>query len=200
MSLSEQQLQLLKNSLEFISIYGWTEKPLLLGAQKANIHEDLIPILFPNGSQSAYKIFVDMINNEVLNQAAYLKNAPLRVHEKVEESILIRLKVLLPFKNCVSKAQSFHKNPKNTSISITTLYSIVDTLWFVCGDTSMDWNFYTKRTLLAYAYMLTISRWLKSQDSEDLEYMRPYVKEKLQSVMKISKVKKFFTPFFNAKK
>lgn len=200
MSLLNEQLTLLKSAITFIPTHGWTHESLVLGAKKTNINIDLIPIIFPQGSKSAYETFVNMINQELLNKKNYLENSTLRTHEKIEECILIRLQLLMPYKKCVQQARVFHKNPKNTTLSIKTLFSIVDTIWFICGDKSMDWNYYTKRGLLAYVYTRVVLHWLQYEKMNDIETIRPYVREKLNAVMKISKIKnKIFSPFSKKK-
>ena len=42
--------------------------------------------------------------------------------------------------------------PQNAALGARLLYRTVDTAWYAAGDTSTDWNFYTKRGLLAAVY------------------------------------------------
>ncbi len=46
------------------------------------------------------------------------------------------------------------------------LYRTVDAMWRAIGDTSTDFNFYTKRAILAGVYSATLMRWF-TDDSED---------------------------------
>jgi ubiquinone biosynthesis protein COQ9 len=42
-------------------------------------------------------------------------------------------------------------------------YRTVDTMWRAAGDTATDWNFYTKRILLAGVYGSTVLFWLNDE-------------------------------------
>ena len=59
--------------------------------------------------------------------------------------------------------------PQHGPLALRCLYRTVDTVWYAAGDTATDFNFYTKRALLAGVYSATVLYWLndKSEGSAD---------------------------------
>ena len=61
-------------------------------------------------------------------------------------------------------------------------------MWRLAGDTSTDFNFYTKRGLLAKVYMATLTVWL-DDESDDLATTQAFLYRRIEDVMKIEKLK-----------
>ena len=57
--------------------------------------------------------------------------------------------------------------PQHSKIAAATLYSIVDQIWFLAGDNSTNFNFYTKRAILAQVLTITNLHWLNNDDLKD---------------------------------
>ncbi len=197
MSFLTQQLNILNHSLDFIAVHGWTKKSLVLGSKKAGLNPDLLSFIFPKEAESAYEVFVYMINQKFIKKASYLTTSSLRTNEKVEECIVLRLNLLEPYRACLIKAKAFHISPNHAIFSSKMLYTIADTIWFVCADKSMNWNHYTKRSLLCYVYLSTFFKWLETPEKSLAESLRPHIKLKIQSIMLFPKIKKKISDFFS---
>ncbi len=63
----------------------------------------------------------------------------------------------------------------------------MDDIWFAAGDRSTDWNFYSKRGLLAGVFSSTLLVWL-NDDSEGLAETRAFLDRRIGNVMQIPKV------------
>ena len=68
------------------------------------------------------------------------------------------------------------------------LNATVDTIWRACGDTSTDFNFYSKRIILAGVFSTTLLYWL-SDESEDYADTWRFLDRRIKDVMKIEKTK-----------
>ena len=53
--------------------------------------------------------------------------------------------------------------PFNAGLALKLLYKTVDAMWYAAGDTSTDFNFYTKRATLAGVYSSTLLYWLNDR-------------------------------------
>jgi ubiquinone biosynthesis protein COQ9 len=71
---------------------------------------------------------------------------------------------------------------------LTSLYRTVDAIWQVAGDTATDWNFYTKRLLLAGVYGSTLLFWLDDK-SEGFAATWAFLERRLADVMRIQKAR-----------
>ena len=68
------------------------------------------------------------------------------------------------------------------------LYRTVDTIWRAIGDTSTDFNFYTKRAILAAVYSATLMRWF-TDDSEGEAATQEFLAHRIDNVMQFEKLK-----------
>jgi ubiquinone biosynthesis protein COQ9 len=71
---------------------------------------------------------------------------------------------------------------------MTLLYRTVDRMWRAAGDTSTDFNFYTKRAILAGVYSSTLLRWF-TDDSEDEKPTFEFLDRRIEDVMRFEKFK-----------
>jgi len=68
------------------------------------------------------------------------------------------------------------------------LYSTVDAMWRASGDTSTDFNFYTKRAILSAVYSSTLMRWF-NDTSEDESATHEFLAARIENVMQFEKFK-----------
>jgi ubiquinone biosynthesis protein COQ9 len=66
------------------------------------------------------------------------------------------------------------------------LYDTVDAIWRGAGDTATDWNFYTKRGLLAAVYSATVLYWLQDESAGYEETWR-FLDRRIADAMRVPK-------------
>ena len=79
--------------------------------------------------------------------------------------------------------------PGRAALAGRCTYETVSSMWRIAGDTSTDFNFYTKRGLLAGVYVSTVLYWL-SDLSEDQKKRPPagVLERRIADVMTIPKI------------
>ena len=99
--------------------------------------------------------------NLIINQIIDKEQKPskfknYKINEKIKYFVIRRLMV---FQNLVDKRKFFKKILKPNLIvsSNKTLFKIADEIWFLAGDKSTDYNYYTKRIILMNIYAITFS-------------------------------------------
>ena len=78
--------------------------------------------------------------------------------------------------------------PLNAPLALKLLYRTVDAMWYAAGDTSADFNFYTKRATLAAVYSSTLLYWLNDR-SPDNEASWAFLDRRIENVMSFEKLK-----------
>jgi ubiquinone biosynthesis protein COQ9 len=68
------------------------------------------------------------------------------------------------------------------------LYKTVDAMWYAAGDTSTDFNFYTKRATLAGVYSSTLLYWLNDRSEGD-DATWAFLDRRIDDVLKIEELK-----------
>jgi ubiquinone biosynthesis protein COQ9 len=78
--------------------------------------------------------------------------------------------------------------PTNTPLGGKLVYQSVDAMWRAAGDTSTDFNFYTKRAILAGVYSTTLMRWFTDTTADESE-TRAFLDARIGNVMQFEKFK-----------
>ncbi len=144
--------------------------------------------ILPNGFKSLM-IEVNQLINERIRSEKLPKNFKnFRTHEKVIFFVMRRLEI---FNEILDKYKFFRETLRpfvflNTS---KTLFQIVDEIWFLSGDKSTDYNYYTKRFLLMKIYALTFSFFIFDR-SEKFQNTRKFLDKQIELILGFGKLKK----------
>jgi len=103
------------------------------------------------------------------------------VREKVALGVKLWLAALAPNKEAARRAGVRGFLPWVAGDAVQRTYSVADMIWTGLGDTSEDYNKYSKRGLLAAALPLIFLRWLDETDEIALD---EYIARRLTGAMK----------------
>ena len=145
---------------------------------------------FPNEYQSLNKELNTLINSR-MNRSKRPKNFnKLRLNEKIKYFVIKRLALtdeIFDLKK-LAKLNLTSKSPKNT---FKTLFDISDEIWFLVGDKSLDFNFYSKRLILMNIYLNSFL-YLISQKKRSLKNLEIFVEKQIKAVLTFGKLKSKF--------
>ena len=115
----------------------------------------------------------------------------LRVNEKVRFLILSRLKIIDKF---FDKKLIFKLVVKQKSISKAglMLFNVSDEIWYLSGDTSTDFNYYTKRIILMNVYSASFFYFLRDNSAE-YSKTKDFIDKQISYVLKFGKLKSNLT-------
>ena len=143
--------------------------------------------LLPNGFKSLMLEVNEIINEKIKSEKLPRNFTNFRTHEKVIYFVMRRLEI---FNEILDKYKFFKETLKpfiflNTS---KTLFQISDEIWFLSGDKSTDYNFYTKRFLLMKIYALTFSFFIFDR-SEKFENTKRFLEKQIKLVLGFGRLK-----------
>ena len=118
--------------------------------------------------------------------------ADLKVRDRIKQAVRIRLERHAGEREAVRRALALLSLPFNAPLALKLLYNTVDALWYAAGDTSTDFNFYTKRATLAGVYSSTLLYWLNDR-TPGSEATWAFLDRRIDDVMKIEKLKSQLT-------
>ena len=144
----------------------------------------------PNGFKSLMLEVNEIINEKIKSEKLPRNFTNFRTHEKVIYFVMRRLEI---FNEILDKYKFFKETLKpfiflNTS---KTLFQISDEIWFLSGDKSTDYNFYTKRFLLMKIYALTFSFFIFDR-SEKFQNTKKFLEKQIELVLGFGKLKQKF--------
>ena len=195
MNLKIIRSKILKEAKSYVSKKGWNDQLFINLSKTSKFKLVELESLFSGGKNSLIQIYLDEINNKMKIESKKLNLLRLRTHERIREIMILRLKIMLKEKNIVSKTFSHLLLPQNYKFATKNLYKTVDEIWFLAGDNSTDFNFYSKRIILGSIYSLTMLHFVNNQDiNETIKFLDkqlkntsyiPKLKNKTYDIIKI---------------
>jgi len=186
MSLKKIRNKVLQEAKVHVLKSGWNESLILTISKTSNFKYDEIKVLFPEGYKQILQMYLDEINNNMSKESQKINFIRLRVHERIRELIILRLKIFLKDKKLIHKTFLFLLLPHHYKLSSKNLYKTVDQMWFIAGDNSTDFNFYSKRVILASIYTTVITHFI---NNDNIDETILFLTKQLKKVSKIPKIK-----------
>ena len=176
----------LRFAKEFVSVYGLTKNCLENISKKYGLNTDETDLLFPQGNIDLIKFALEQLNNDLEVYCKQIDLIRLPIHKRIRKVLLSKISLM-------NKDKPFYRSiflnllipKKNFSLS-SQLYNSVDQLWFIAGDSSTDFNFYTKRLILSGIYSRVMLFFFNNNNQEELENI---LDESLKRVSKIPEIK-----------
>ncbi len=178
---------LLLATLADVPFDGWSIAALRAGARAAGMDEAAASALFPRGAVEMVEWFSAWADRAMLDRLAAADLAAMKVRERVAEGVRARLATLLPHREAARRALAVLAQPQNAALALKLIYRTVDAIWYAAGDTATDFNFYTKRALLAAVYSTTMLCWLEDH-SPDGSVTEAFLARRLDEAMAVPKV------------
>ena len=176
--------------LNHIPFDGWSTASLDMAAADCGLSKAEMQNLFPAGivdALAAYGAYADRNMLKAFNGQDEENIAAMPVHMKIRSLILIRLEQAAPYKEVVRRTLAVLAQPQHAKLASQLLYKTVDEMWRAAGDTSTDYNFYTKRATLSAIYSATLLAFL-SDNSADLAKTEAFLDRRLADVAKLPKM------------
>ncbi|HEY3638544.1 MAG TPA: COQ9 family protein [Rhizomicrobium sp.] len=184
----DEKKAILQTALPHVPFDGFTDKVLERAAEEVGISASEIPRLFPNGPLGLVEVFSEFADSEMTRLLAKAKLSTLKVRERIALAVKTRIAVLRPYKEAARRAAAFLTLPPHAATGVKLLYNTTDAIWRAVGDKSTDFNFYTKRAILAGVYSTTLMRWF-SDTSEDEDITNAFLQRRIDDVMRFEKFK-----------
>ena len=116
-----------------------------------------------------------------------LAEGPIR--DRIGGIIRLRLEQLSPHREAVRRALALQMLPGRAPNAIIGLYRTVDAVWRAAGDDSTDFNYYSKRAILAAVYSTTLLRWLDDQ-SDDCAETWAFMERRIAGSLRLGKIRR----------
>ena len=170
------------------SFDGWTRTALASGARRLDLPPGEADRLFPGGPVQVLTHLSQRADLRTVEDMEKEGMGALKIRERIKGAVRIRLERHAGEREAVRRALALLSLPFNAGLALKLLYKTVDALWYAAGDTSTDFNFYTKRATLAGVYSSTLLYWLNDR-SVGTEATWAFLDRRIDDVMKIEKLK-----------
>ncbi|MBP2304623.1 COQ9 family protein [Azospirillum melinis] len=186
MSIDTLRDEILVASLPNVVFDGWSLQSLRDGTQMAGHEPSALLRAFPGGVTDAVEYFADWSDRQMLDRLEAQPLAEMKVRERISLAVRTYFEVLEPYREAKRRQLSYLAMPQNVALGLRLLYRTVDAMWFAAGDSSTDYNHYTKRALLAAVVSSSTFYWLDDK-SDDHAETRAFIDRRLADVMAVGK-------------
>ncbi len=178
--------RLLLAALPHVAFDGWSMTSLRAGAADAGLGRPELLSAFPDGVADAIGHFSDWADRQATEamEAADLKH--LKTHQRIAMGVWARLEAMGRWREAARKATAWLATPRRAALSTRLLIRTCDRLWRVAGDRSTDFNYYTKRGLLAGVVVSTTLYWLRDA-SEGSQATSAFLDRRIGDVLAVGK-------------
>ena len=167
--LNNKRLKILKLAKLIIAEEGLNLNTFETIALKHNLNINEINLLFPDGNKDLLEYSLDQLNIELQEYCKSIDLIRLPLHKRIRKILLSKIEIMNKEKNFYKKIFLKSLLPNKTISLSKQLYKSIDQIWYLAGDTSVDFNFYTKRLILAGIYSRVVLFFFNNNDQNELE-------------------------------
>jgi len=175
---------ILQKLKKIVSDEGWSEKVLKQLLQNGVEKSDLVTY-FQYDYKELLKYSLEELNNSLEKEINKINIINYSLNKRIKKILMLRFNILNNDKEFYKKTFYHLLIPSNNKIMKSSLYKSVDTMWYLAGDNSTDFNFYTKRLILAVIYVNALFV-LFNKNFDEVE---SNIDRNLKKISKIPKIK-----------
>ncbi len=176
--------RLLDAMLAEVPFAGWTSLALRAAAADAGGDWPTAKRIFPGGADDVLALWGTRNDRRMLAGLAEIDLDAMRIRERIAACVRLRLEALEPHREAVRMALSRASLPHHAPAAARALWRTVDAMWRAAGDTATDFNYYSKRGLLAGVLGATLLYWLED-DSENKADSWAFLDRRIADVMRV---------------
>ncbi len=167
--LNNKRLKILKLAKLIIAEEGLNLNTFETIALKHNLNINEINLLFPDGNKDLLEYSLEQLNIELQEYCKSIDLIRLPLHKRIRKILLSKIEIMNKEKNFYKKIFLKSLLPTKTIFLSKQLYKSIDQIWYLAGDTSVDFNFYTKRLILAGIYSRVVLFFFNNNNQNELE-------------------------------
>lgn len=186
--LAKERAALLDAAIENAAFDGFTPRAIDEAARSLKIAPERAALAFPGGPKDLLRAWSEKLDDEVRAELEAADLADMKIRAKVTRGVRLRLEKMTPQKISARRAAAFLALPLNAPMGGELSFRTADAIWRGIGDTSTDFNYYTKRLLLAGVVTSTMLYWF-GDDSDDAQPTWDFLDRRIENVMQIEKAK-----------
>jgi ubiquinone biosynthesis protein COQ9 len=167
---------------------GWSRAAVDAAAQQLGIDPVQARLAMPKSQAGMIDLYIQEVDRALEAYFTPERFQGMKIREKIRALVWRRLEIMGPAREAVRRALATLAMPQNIPLALKMSWRTADLMWRIAGDTSTDFNHYTKRMTLGAVYGSTLLVWLDDQ-SEGWHETAAFLDRRIDDVMKIEKFK-----------
>jgi ubiquinone biosynthesis protein COQ9 len=167
---------------------GWTARAVDSAAQQLGVDPVQARLAMPKTQAGMIHVYIQEVDRALEAYFTPARLAKMKIREKIRALVWRRLEVMGPAREAVRRALAILAMPQNLPLALRISWRTADLMWRIAGDTSTDFNHYTKRMTLGAVYGSTLLAWL-DDESEGWSQSAAFLDRRIDDVMRFEKFK-----------
>ena len=161
---------------------GWTRRAVDSAAGQLGIDPVQARLAMPKTQAGMINVYIQEVDRALEAWFTPQRLKPMKIREKIRALVWHRLEIMGPAREAVRRALAILAMPQNLPLALKASWRTADLMWRIAGDTSTDFNHYTKRMTLGAVYASTLLAWLDDQ-SEGWAETAAFLDRRIDNVM-----------------
>ena len=167
---------------------GWSRTAVDSAADQLGVDQAQARLAMPKSQADLIDAYIQGVDRALEERWPVERLAHLKIRERIQALVWARLEIMGPAREAVRRALAILAMPQNVPLGLRIGWRTADLMWRLAGDTSTDFNHYTKRITLGGVYASTLLVWLDDQSEGWLE-TAAFLDRRIEDVMKFEKWK-----------
>lgn len=187
-SLEAMRLALAPAIADAAAFDGWSEEAVRAAADQVGLDADAALFAFQGGAIDMIDAWIAAIDAEMAAAFTAEQLAAMKIRELIRSLVQFRLDTIGWQQEALRRALAIMAMPQNAPRALRLGWRSADAMWRLAGDTSVDYNYYTKRTILAGIYAATLAVFADDK-SDDFADTRAFLDRRIDGIMRFEKAK-----------
>jgi ubiquinone biosynthesis protein COQ9 len=167
---------------------GWSKAAVDSAAAQSGVEPAQARLAMPKTQAGMIDAYIDAVDRELETRWPAENLAALKIRERIRTLVWARIEIMADAREAVRRALAILAMPQNLPLALRIGWRTADRMWRLAGDTSTDFNHYTKRMTLSAVYGSTLLVWL-DDDSEGWVETAAFLDRRIDDVMSFEKWK-----------
>jgi ubiquinone biosynthesis protein COQ9 len=167
---------------------GWTRQAVDSAAGQLGVDPVQARLAMPKAQTGMIDVYIQEVDRGLEAWFTPKRLSGMKIREKIRSLVWHRLEIMGPAREAVRRALAILSMPQNLLLGLRISWRSADLMWRIAGDTSTDFNHYTKRVTLGAVYGSTLLVWL-DDESEGWSETAAFLDRRIDDVMRFEKFK-----------
>ncbi len=167
---------------------GWSRAAVDSAADSQGMDRAQARLAMPKTQAGMVDSYIAAVDRALEEHFTAERLTGMKIREKIRALVWKRLEIMGPAREAVRRGIAILAMPHTLPLGLRIGWRTADLMWRLAGDTSTDFNHYTKRMTLGAVYASTLLAWL-DDNSEGWSDTAAFLDRRIDDVMRIEKWK-----------
>lgn len=188
MHIGEARERLIAAALPHVPFDGWSKAALDAAIAETGVDPGLARLAFPRGGIDLAAAWHRQCDRVLAERLADAGLPGMKVRERVTLAVRTRLDLMDGNREAVRRSAAMFALPMHAAEGAKLIWETSDAIWRALGDPSEDYNWYTKRLILASVYASVVLYWLGDESAGHARTL-DFLDRRIEDVMRFEKTK-----------